>query len=134
MLLAAVLVFSSQLWGAGPRKQGTKPVAINPAYVSALAVANRFLHAWQSGDLETGMVLLSDRVRHSQNPEKFEQFFAGTNDRGFEIARGIGNRNHDRYRFAVVLVIEQAGHIKRRFSEVIVANTGKNDWAIDKLP
>ncbi len=98
----------------------------------ALATANRFLHAWQAGDLETGMVLLSDRVRHSQDPEKFEQIFSSDSDRAFEIARGIGNRG--RYRFAVVLVTSQGNRIRRRFSEIIVVNTGKNDWAIDKLP
>jgi len=44
----------------------------DPDYVFALGTANRFLHAWQTGDLETGMVLLSDRMRHWQDPEKLE--------------------------------------------------------------
>ena len=78
------------------------------------------------------MVLLSDGVRHSENPDKVEQFFAGTNDRGFEISRGTGNQ--DRYRFAVVLVTNQSGRTRRRSSEMVMVNTGRNDWAVDKLP
>jgi hypothetical protein len=100
--------------------------------VFALATANRFLHAWQTGDLETGLVLLSDRVRHAQDPEKFEQFFSGETDRAFEIARG--HVVHGRYHLGLVLVTNEGNRSRRRFSEIIVVNTGKNDWAIDKLP
>ena len=42
----------------------------------ALAAANHFLHAWQTGDLENGMVLLSDGLRHSQNADQMEDFFS----------------------------------------------------------
>jgi hypothetical protein len=100
--------------------------------VFALAMANRFLHAWQTDDLETGMVLLSDRVRHSQDQEKFEQFFAGSTDRAFEIARGQGNRG--RYRFDVALVTATGTRVRRRASQIVVVNTGKNDWVVDTLP
>jgi len=130
-LLLLLLTVSG--WAAGSRKHhSTPPPPPSPDYVFALATANRFLHAWQADDLETGMVLLSDRVRHSQDPEKFEQFFAGSTDRAFEIARGQGDRG--RYRFSVVLVTSIATRVRRRFSEIIVVNTGKNDWVIDKLP
>ena len=37
------------------------------------------------------MVLLSDHVRHSQDPEKLEQYFSGDADRAFEIMRGGEN-------------------------------------------
>jgi hypothetical protein len=133
MLWAAVLLLTLPTAALGGRKRHSNPPAPpDPDYVFALAAANRFLHAWQSDDLETGMVLLSDRVRHSQSPEKFEQFFAGSPDRAFEIARGLGNRG--RYRFAVVLVMTTGTRLRRRSSEIIVVNTGKNDWVIDKLP
>src|SRR5713226_5444986 len=95
---AVILLLSLPMWPGGSRKHHSSPSApTDPDYVFALATANRFLHAWQTGDLETGMVLLSDRVRHSQDPEKFEQFFSGDPDRDFEITRGQGNRG--RYRF-----------------------------------
>ena len=129
---AVILLLSLPMWAAGPRKHHSATTPIDPDYVFALATANRFLHAWQSGDLETGMVLLSDRVRHSQDPEKLEQFFSGDGDRAFEITRGQGNRG--RYRFATVLVTAEGARVRRRFSEIIVVNTGKNDWVVDKLP
>ncbi|MFY9562021.1 MAG: hypothetical protein WAQ52_17445 [Terriglobales bacterium] len=132
MAATAILLLSHQLLAGGSHKHSKQTTPLDPGYVFALATANRFLHAWQTGDLETGMVLLSDRVRHSQNPEKFEQFFSGSSDRAFEIARG--QRNRGRYRFGVVLVTSEGARIRRRFSEIIVVNTGKNDWAVDKLP
>jgi len=128
-----ILLLSLPMWAAGPRKHhSTAPTPTYPDYVFALATANRFLHAWQMGDLETGMVLLSDRVRHAQDPEKLEQFFSGDADRAFEITRGQGNRG--RYRFATVLVTAERSRVRRRLSEIIVVNTGKNDWVVDKLP
>jgi hypothetical protein len=130
---ALILLLSLPTWAGGSHKRhSTAPTPTDPDYVFALATANRFLHAWQSGDLETGMVLLSDHVRHSQDPEKFEQFFSGDADRAFEITRGQGKRG--RYRFATVLVTAAGSRVRRRFSEIIVVNTGKNDWVVDKLP
>jgi hypothetical protein len=104
----------------------------DPGYVFALAAANHFLHAWQSADLESGTVLLSDGIRHSQNADKLEQLFSSGTDRGFEIARGHGHSG--RYSFPVVLVTARGSRITRRFSEIILIETGKNDWVVDKLP
>jgi hypothetical protein len=104
----------------------------DPAYVYALAAANRFLHAWQAGDLENGMILLSDGIRHSQNADKLEEFFSAQTERAFEIAAGHGNRG--RYNFPIVLVTRQAARLTRRSSEITVVNIGKNDWVVDKLP
>jgi hypothetical protein len=28
----------------------------------------------------------------------------------------------------------EGARVRRRFSEIIVVNTGKNDWVVDKLP
>ena len=118
---------------ARSHKQPPKPPApADPGYVYALAAANRFLHAWQAGDLADGMVLLSDGLRHSQQPEKLEDFFLSSTDRSFEISTGHGH--HGRYSFPVVLVVLRRTRIARRSSEIILVNTGKNDWVVDKLP
>jgi hypothetical protein len=109
-----------------------RPGLEDPGYVLALATANRFLHAWETGDLEAGTVLLSDHVRHSSNPDKIEQLFSGGADRAFEITRGKVNRG--RCRFPVVLVTGEGRRVHRKFSQIIVVNTGKNDWAVDTLP
>ncbi|MFZ3266528.1 MAG: hypothetical protein WA172_21170 [Terriglobales bacterium] len=129
-LLAMLLAIP--VW-ARSHSQPTWPASpSDPAYLDALATANRFLHAWQAGDLENGMVLLSDGVRHSQNADKLEEFFSASTERAFEIASGHGHRG--RYRFPVVLITPQALRLARRSSEIIVVKIGKNDWVVDKLP
>jgi hypothetical protein len=117
---------------ARSHSQPSRAIPSDPAYVFALAAANRFLHAWQAGDLENGMILLSDGIRHSQNPDKLEEFFSAPTERAFEIGAGHGRRG--RYNFPVVLVIPQATRLARRSSEITVVNIGKNDWVVDKLP
>lgn len=117
---------------AGHKPHAKKSVPEDPEYAAALNAVNQFLHAWQSGDLEAGMVLLTNRARSTQDPEHFEDFFAAAADRGFEVARGTGGRG--RYRFPVVLVTREGARLRRRTSEIIAVNTGKNDWAVDKLP
>ncbi|HUM04118.1 MAG TPA: hypothetical protein VLT90_01575 [Terriglobales bacterium] len=133
MTIAIVFLSQGLLWASNSHKQhGRKKAPPDPGYASALAAANRFLHAWATGDLETGMVLLSNRVRHAQNPDVFETLFSVESGRGFEIARGAGSRG--RYRFPVVLVTTRGSQICRKASDIILIDTGKNDWAVDKLP
>lgn len=118
---------------AKPHKQPVhKPDATGPSYVYALAAANRFLHAWQSADLENGAVLLSDGIRRSHNADKLEEFFASGTDRGFELTRG--RRHSRRYIFPVVLVTTQSGKVSRRPTEIVLIEAGKNDWVVDRLP
>jgi hypothetical protein len=111
---------------------GKQADASDPGYVFALGAANNFLHAWQTGDLENGMILLSDHIRHTQSADQLEQFFSTPTDRAFEITRGHGHLG--RYNFPVVLVTSRGSHVTRKFSEIILVETGKNDWVVDKLP
>ncbi len=143
-----IFVLTATGWGRAHKKPA--PVS-DPDYVGALATANRFLHAWQTGDLADGMVLVSDGIRHSQNAVELEQFFSVAAGRAFEIGAGRGNRG--RYSFPVVLVsMKEAASsgasasskpgsqassrrtLSRRPSEIILVNAGKNDWVVDKLP
>jgi hypothetical protein len=81
------------------------------------------------------MVLLSDSLRHSQDADRVEEFFSNATNRAFEIARGKGHSG--RYRFPVVLVTlrgSSSTRITRKFSEIVLIDTGKNDWVVDKLP
>ena len=130
---ACLLLATVPLW-ARPNAHPAKPSApSDPGYVFALAAANHFLHDWQAGDAENGMVLLSDSVRHSQNADKLEEFFSNATNRAFEITRGHGHQG--RYSFPVVLVsLRASSHVTRKFSEIILVETGKNDWVVDKLP
>lgn len=129
-LLTIFTVLLSARSNTHPTKQSTPS---DPGYVFALAAANRFLHAWQTGDVENGMVLLSNGLRRSQNAEQVEQFFSNATNRAFEITRGKGHSG--RYSFPVVLVTPRgSSRITRKFSEIVLIDTGKNDWVVDKLP
>ncbi|MGA7558461.1 MAG: hypothetical protein WBW01_07735 [Terriglobales bacterium] len=112
------------------------PATSDPGYAFALAAADHFLQAWQNGDVENGMVLVGDSVRHAQSADKLEQFFSNATDRAFEITRGHGRPG--RYSFPVVLVTplvtRRGSHVARRFSEITLSDAGKNDWVVDKLP
>ncbi len=106
---------------------------LEPDYVSALAAADHFLQAWQSGDVENGMVLLSGRAKEKATTDVVEKFFSNSSPSAYEIGRGrLLRRGH--YEFPVVLVDTSRNHARRRFSSIVIVDTGKNDWAVDKLP
>jgi len=82
IFLAACLfllsVFPASLAWAGPHGHPAQPSDLSdPGYVFALAAANPLSLRLANADLEAGMVLLSDGIRHSQNPDKIERFFLG---------------------------------------------------------
>ena len=119
-----------------PAAAKTKPAStLDAGYVPALAAADHLLHAWQSGDVESGMVLLTTHAKQSASTDVVERFFSDPGPSAYEIARGKLLKP-GRYEFPVVLVIGSAknSHPRRRFSSIIVVNTGSNDWAVDKLP
>ncbi len=131
-LFLLTVFLTTPLWAGSHSHPAKQADPSDPGYVFALAAANHFLHAWQTGDLENGMVQLSDGVRHSQNADKLEQFFSNATNRAFEITRGHGHQG--RYSFPVALVTLRGSRVTRKFSEIILVETGKNDWVVDKLP
>jgi hypothetical protein len=104
-------------------------------YASALLAADHFLQAWQSGDTENGMALLTSRAKKSASADEMERFFSGSAPSAYEIGRGKLVKA-GRYEFPVVLVssVPKNSHSRRRFSTIIVLHSGGNDWAVDKLP
>jgi hypothetical protein len=109
--------------------------ALDAGYVPALAAADHFLQAWQAGDAENGTVLLSSHAKEAATTDAVEKFFSNAAPAAYEIGRGkLVKRG--RYEFPVVLVSGAAKDVRahRRFSSIIVVNTGNNDWAVDKLP
>jgi hypothetical protein len=132
-LFLLTVLLTTPVWARSHGHPAQQENPSDPGYVFALAAANHFLHAWQTGDTEAGMILLSDGLRHSQNADKLEQFFSNATERAFEITRGHGHQG--RYSFPVVLVTPRgSSHLTRKFSEIILVDTGKNDWVVDKLP
>jgi len=118
-----------------PLAAKTRPApALDPGYVAALAAVDHFLQAWQSGDVENGMVLLTSNAKEKATTEVVESFLSNPAPSAYEIGRGKLMKD-GRYEFPVVLVtISKNNHTRRRFSSIIVVNTGNNDWAVDKLP
>jgi hypothetical protein len=115
--------------------EGRSVAPLEASYIPALAVADHFLQAWQSGDVESGMVLLTSHAKESAAPEVVKGFFSSAGPSAYEIGRGKALKR-GRYEFPVVLV-GGAGknvHAHRRFATIVVVNTGNNDWAVDKLP
>jgi hypothetical protein len=129
IFLVSVILTAS---GRARTRHPAKDDLSDAGYVYALAAANHFLHAWQTGDMENGMVELSDGLRHLQNADQLEEYFSSGKGRSFEIARGTGHTG--RYDFPVVLVIVHGSRVARRASDIIMIESGKNDWVVDKLP
>jgi len=107
--------------------------AIDPSYGSALAAANRFLHAWQAEDHETGIMMLSDSARQHVSPDHLQTFFSPGPDAAFEIARGK-RVNSAAYEFPVVLFGASGTPAHRHNCKVIVTRSGKDEWTVDRLP
>ena len=79
------------------------------------------------------MVLLTGRAKEKATTEVVEKFFSNPIPSAYEIGRGKLLKR-GRYEFPVVLVGTSKNHASRRFSSIVIVDTGKNDWAVDKLP
>jgi hypothetical protein len=106
--------------------------SFDPAYGSALAAANRFLHAWQTQDHETGLVMLADSARQHASQELLQSFFSPGPDAAYEIAHGRRVKAGE-YTFPLVL-IGSSENARPRYCKLIVIHAGKDDWAVERLP
>jgi hypothetical protein len=127
------------LWLLSPSLAAkTKPAPqVDPDYIAALAAANRFLHAWQTQDQETGLLMLTDAAKRATTETRLVAFFAPGSgvEQGYEISHGR-KLKAGRYIFPVVLLVRGSDHKPKRprLSQIIVIRTSKDDWAVDKLP
>lgn len=136
LILWLGLSLTPAVWG-GKSKTATATV-FDGEYVSALATANRFLHAWQVQDHETGVLMLTDEAKRHLSEDSLEAFFstAPSVEESFEITRGK-KLEPGRYLFPVVLwrtPTGKNGKLHPSYSTIVVVRTGKEEWAIDKLP
>jgi len=113
---------------------GSKSIspASDPAYAAALAAANRFLHAWQTQDHETGIMMLTDAAREHASRERLQEFFSPSPEAAFEIQRG--KHVNGEYVFPVVLFGLPESGAHAHIGSVVITKVGKGDWAVDKLP
>lgn len=132
LIAVALAFFASPVAWAKKHKAATQPTDSN--YIAALATANRFLATWQDNDQAAAMPWITNRAKQQSTEEGVDKLFSGSSIRAFEISRGRLVRR-GRYQFSIVLLQnDDSGHTRRRFTELIITNTGNNDWAVDKLP
>lgn len=136
LVLLAGLALAPLTWGSKP-KAANNPV-LDGEYVSALAAANRFLHAWEVQDHETGVLMLTDEAKQHLSEDALDAFFstAPSVEESFEITRGKKVES-GRYVFPVTLwrtPTGKNGKLHPSYSTIVVVRTGKDEWAIDKLP
>jgi len=117
---------------AAEARPGQTP-QISRDYILALSAVDHFLQAWQLGDAEHGVALLTSHAKKTTTTENVEQFFSSEAPSAYEIERGK-RLSRGRYEFPVVLMILKNNRIRRQFSTIVVLDTGGNEWAIDKLP
>jgi hypothetical protein len=131
-----LLLVSTSL--VSPLAAKTPPAStLDPGYLPALAAADHFLQAWQTGDAETGMALLTSHAREKVTTDVLDEFFSNSSlsPAAYEIERGKLLKR-GRYEFPVVFFSAESKNTRahRRFSSVVIVDTGHNDWAVDKLP
>jgi hypothetical protein len=125
-------VLTTYLW-AHPHRRKSNAAVADPAYCSALAAANRFLHAWQTQDHEAAIMMLSDTVRQQTSAELLEQFFSPAPDAAYEIAHGK-RLNATEYVFPAVLFGASKTSLSPHAGRIILIRNGKDDWAVNSLP
>src|SRR5947209_7678541 len=101
VLAAAVLI--GQFSCPSPLFAATRSPAKSVAsYASALATADHFLQSWQTGDIEGGMILLTNHVKEKIARTALEEFFSAA-PLAYEVTRGKQIRRGC-YEFPVVLL------------------------------
>ena len=129
--MAAGFAFSPLTWAKKPKASASSTDA---SYVAALATANRFLTAWQNHDQEAGLPLVTNRAKQQSSAAEIDALFSDSAARAFEISRGH-QLSRDRYLFPVLLLqTDTPARVRRKFTGILIVNTGKNDWEVDKLP
>ena len=131
VVLVLLSCFASAVLFARVPKASSR--AIDPAYSSALAAANRFLHAWQSQDHETGIIMLTDAARQHASRERLQDFFSPGPDAAFELLHGK-RLNSGEYVFPAALFGFSGASSSPHACKIFVIRSGKDDWAIDRLP
>jgi hypothetical protein len=106
---------------------------VDDGYHNALAAADRFLHAWQIQDHETGIMMLSDEARQRVSNEQLDEFFSPGPGAAYEIERGrrIGS---NQYAFPIMLFDQKGRSSLPRSCRIVLSKAGKDDWTVKKLP
>src|SRR5438477_1346708 len=124
-------LMSSSLFARVSKSSSSR--AADPSYSSALAAANRFLHAWQTQDHETGIMMLTDSARQHASPEQLQSFFSPGPSAAYEITHGK-RISAATYSFPVALFGSSMTATHPHVSKLVLTRSRKDDWLVDRLP
>lgn len=118
-----------------------QPVQVDTNYVLALATANRFLDAWRSRDQDSGLALLSNRLRESRTEDEWRMAIAGISNphhQSYEITHGK-HLPDGRVQFDVWLHDHYTGQRygvspRRTADHMILIEVEKDEWRVDGVP
>jgi len=134
--VAYLLVLLALLAAPASARSKSPVPTVDPDYIYALATANHFLQAWQTQDEETAILLLSDQLKQ-RSPETLLDGLITNSSRpqSFEIGRGK-KLAPGRYQFPIALFQspDKTKWTRPQSAALVVVKSGKNEWAIDKLP
>ena len=138
IVVPSLLLFISISNPLSGKTRAVMDAPVDRDYVNALAAADRFLHAWQTDDEESGILMLTDKLKQRSNEETVREFFSADPLRAsYEIGRGR-KLSSGHYEFPVTLFQSPSQNGPRwmhpQSSALIVVKAGKTDWAIDRLP
>jgi hypothetical protein len=135
--IACLLLAGAPLSLSAKAKPGSAAAAVDAEYVAALAGANNFLHAWQSQDRETGLLMLTNAAKQGVSEDRLRDLLSpgSSSPRSYEISRG---KRVDAGRFAFPVALfdmhDENQRTRPRFSRIVVIKTGRQDWSVDRLP
>jgi hypothetical protein len=135
--IACLLLAGAPLSLPAKAKPGSAAAPVDAEYVAALAGANNFLHAWQSQDRETGLLMLTDAAKQGVSEERLRDPLSpgSSSPRSYEISRG---KRVDAGRFAFPVALfdkhDENQRTRPRFSRIVVIKIGRQDWSVDRLP
>ena len=96
--------------------------------VPALAIAYHLLQAWQSGDVEDGITLLSRHAKDAETTDVVEQFFISSEGPSANELGPGKLLKRGRYEFPAVLIsgASKATPTRCRFSSMVVHGCGQH--------
>lgn len=138
---AALLLLVLSPFFSGTYGEDAEAIQYNAHYVSALSIANQFLEAWRTRDLEQGLSVLSSTLRSSKSEDEWFILIVGTSNphhQAYEIGPGR-TLPQGRFAFDVWLYEQYTGQGKDeplerpKPSTLILKQSKDAGWVIDEF-
>ena len=148
MIAAVILLAGMSCLGCEGTSSSTQPSKDKPKtqpyddeYISALAVADQFCHAWQMGNFRDGKALLSRRLIRRHPEDRLADAIVGVQNPSHVAYEIFGGKrlSDGRIAFKVRLFQRHAGQHADRIEGpaedlVMVRDEQSGDWRVDEFP